>query len=73
MVLWILPTPAAPGICRHNGVTRDVLMGARKYAARPALPFARRFGFKGSQHFKLWLNSGAYDWIFDLLLTGQAP
>jgi len=53
-VLWILPTPAALWICRHNGVIRDLPMGAHKYAARPALPFAHRFGFGESQHFQLW-------------------
>ena len=71
-MLWILPTPAAPWICRHDGVIDDLPMGAHKYAVRPTLPFAHRFGFKESQHF---LNSGADDWILtsDFLLTGQAP
>ena len=74
-MLWILPTPAAPWICRHDGVIDDVPIGAHKYAARPTLPFARRFGFEESQHFQLWLNAGADDWILtsDFLLTGQAP
>jgi len=59
IVLWILPTPAAPWICRHDGVIDDLTMGAHKYAARPTLPFAHRFGFGESQHFQLWLNSRA--------------
>jgi hypothetical protein len=54
MMLWILPTPAAPWICRHDGVIEDVTMGARKYAVRPALPLALRFGFKESRHSQLW-------------------
>src|SRR5208282_2039029 len=53
IVLWILPTPAAPWICHHNGVIRDLPMGAHKYAARPTLPFARGFGFGKSQHAQL--------------------
>ena len=73
MVLWILPTPAATWIGRHDGAIDDVPIGAHKYAARPTLPVAPRFEFEESQHFQLWLNSGAYDWIFNLLLTGQAP
>ena len=53
MVLWILPTPAAPWICRHDGVIDDLPMGAHKYATRPTLPVARRFGFGESQHSQL--------------------
>ena len=53
MVLWILPTPAAPWIGRHNGVIRDLPMGEHGYAARPALPFAHRFVFEESRHFQL--------------------
>jgi len=53
-LLWILPTPAAPWIGRHDGVIDDLTMGAHKYAVRPTLPFALRFGFKASQHFQLW-------------------
>jgi hypothetical protein len=52
-LLWILPTPAAPWICRHNGVIDDLPMGAHKYARRPTLPFAHRFGFGESQHCEL--------------------
>ena len=53
-MLWILPTPAAPWICRHDGVIDDLPMGAHKYATRPTFPFARRFGFGESQHSQLW-------------------
>ena len=58
-MLWILPNPAAPWICRHDGVIDDVSIGAHKYAERPTWPFAHRFGFGESQHFQLWLNSRA--------------
>jgi hypothetical protein len=54
MVLWILPTPAAPWICRHDGAIDDLTMGAHKYAVRPTLPFAHRSGFKESRHSQLW-------------------
>jgi hypothetical protein len=52
-VLWILLTPAAPWICRHDGVIDDVRMGAHKYATRPTWPLARRFRFEEFQHCEL--------------------
>ena len=51
-VLWILPTPAAPWICRHDRAT-DLPGSKHKYAMRPILPLASCFRFGESQHFQL--------------------